>query len=105
VTTGFSQGATGDRTFWAQWAPTVYNITYDNTFNATNPNVTTFTIENNVSLAGLTGRIGYTFVKWLEDDADGDETTGSDAGTIGNKTFWRYGIRSRTTSHTATRSV
>jgi hypothetical protein len=87
-TIGFAAGGTGPRAFWALWEADTHNITYENTFDIAHNNVTTYTIEDAVSLDALTGRTGYTFVKWVEEDENGDETTGFDAGTHGAKTFW-----------------
>ena len=64
--------------------PIVYTITYQNTFDTTNNNPTSYTIENTVALAALT-REHYRFVGWK--DENGQLVTTISKGTLGNITL------------------
>jgi uncharacterized repeat protein (TIGR02543 family) len=73
-------GSTGDRTFTAQWSPTVYGITYvldggDN--HVDNPD--SYTIKSSVTLKDPV-REGFVFESW----AEGNEI---EQGSMGDKTF------------------
>lgn len=79
-----------DKTFYAKWEVIVYSITYvmndgESVSQATNPNAgtTTYTVEDTFTLEDA-ARKGYTFLGWTE---DGEETTGIEAGEIGDRTF------------------
>ncbi|MCL1873473.1 MAG: InlB B-repeat-containing protein, partial [Clostridiales bacterium] len=61
----------GDHTLWANWEINTYNITYLNTFDATNSNPATFNIGDlNITLTDPV-RNGYEFLGWTLTDADG----------------------------------
>lgn len=67
------QRAHGDRFYKAVWTPIVYSIAYDGATNGvagvSNPNPTSYTVEDNtISLAAPT-RTGYTFDGWFADAA------------------------------------
>ena len=67
------QRAHGDRFYKAVWTPIVYSIAYDGATNGvagvSNPNPSSYTVEDNtISLADPT-RTGYTFDGWFADAA------------------------------------
>lgn len=82
-------GSTGDRKFYARWAPITYTITYviDGEENAIEAG--SFTVEGAVTLPTPT-KDQYTFDGWYETEAlTGDKVTGFDAGTYKtDKTFY-----------------
>ena len=55
---------TGNVTYYAQWTPIRYAITYVNTMGAANPNPTSYTIEDAVTFAALPDVEGWRFVGW-----------------------------------------
>ncbi len=93
-------GSNGDKTFYAQYTPIEYNISYvlceqddfecdsnaiDNTLNQT-----TYNIEQYVSLNNPSQRTGYTFDGWYDNaEFDGDAVIEIEPGsTIGDKTYY-----------------
>ncbi|GHT78029.1 hypothetical protein FACS189464_0750 [Bacteroidia bacterium] len=74
-------GSTGNKTFTANWNAISYSITYNNLNGVSNnSNPTTYTIENNISLASPGERSGYAFMGW-------EEGNSIVAGSMGSKTF------------------
>jgi uncharacterized repeat protein (TIGR02543 family) len=82
--------STGERTFYAKWTATEYDITYNNVNGAANDNQATYTVESTaITLSALGVRTGYTFGGWYTtEDFSGDKVTSIAAGSTGNKEFW-----------------
>ena len=68
----------------AVWEIITYNITYDNLKGADNPNVSTYTVEDEVIFAAV-AQDGYTFIEWQ--DEDGNAIQGIEKGSTGNRTI------------------
>lgn len=66
---GISAGTTGNKTYYAQWSPAVYTITYHNVESVTNTNPTTYTIETESFSIENVSKVGYTFDGWYSDSA------------------------------------
>lgn len=76
IVTSIPKGSTGNISLYAQWEKETYNITYENIFDVTNPNPTSYTIESEtINLIGLEGREGYTFAGWYTQAVDGTRIT------------------------------
>lgn len=90
---GSYTNVTANATFYAQWTPKNYTITYNNLNGATNSNPTSYTIESaNITLVAPGSRTGYTFGGWF---TNADLAVGHEAGTpaiatgsTGNKVFY-----------------
>lgn len=90
---GSYTNVTANATFYAQWTPKNYTITYNNLNGATNSNPTSYTIESaNITLVAPGSRTGYTFGGWY---TNADLAVGHEAGTPaiatgsnGNKVFY-----------------
>ncbi len=85
-------GSYGNKTFWAQWSPTVYTITY-NLNGGTNPsgNPTTYTIESSeIKLLGARNtNSAYTFAGWYTNALfEGKAFTKIESGSYGNISLW-----------------
>lgn len=82
---------TANATFYAQWTPISYTITYNNLNGATNSNPTSYNIESaNITLVNPGSRTGYTFSGWYT-DAGLTVAAGTPAiasGSTGNKVFY-----------------
>ncbi len=85
-------------TLYAKWTPTVYTITYV-TDGGTHTNVTTYTIEDAVTLTPAV-KTGYTFLGWFTDAACTSAVVeGYPVGTHGSKTLYAgYSINQYTIS-------
>ena len=80
----------GDVAYYAQFsdAANTYQITYENVYDATNPNPFFYTYGTAVTLAPAT-RTGYTFGGWYEDSSfNGEQVTEIAADATGNKTLY-----------------
>ena len=77
-------------TYTAQWAPTVYDISYVlNGGNNSLSNPATYTYGVGVtSFADATGKIGYTFAGWYDDATAGNPVTTISTTETGNKTLY-----------------
>ncbi|WP_413522898.1 InlB B-repeat-containing protein [Lactococcus raffinolactis] len=77
-------------TYTAQWAPTVYDISYVlNGGNNSLSNPTTYTYGVGVtSFADATGKTGYTFAGWYDDATAGNPVTTISTTETGNKTLY-----------------
>ena len=77
-------------TYTAQWAPTVYDISYVlNGGNNSLSNPATYTYGVGVtSFADATGKIGYTFAGWYDDATAGNLVTTISTTETGNKTLY-----------------
>ncbi|ATC60813.1 InlB B-repeat-containing protein [Pseudolactococcus raffinolactis] len=77
-------------TYTAQWAPTVYDISYVlNGGNNSLSNPTTYTYGVGVtSFADATGKTGYTFAGWYDDATAGNPVTAISKTETGNKTLY-----------------
>jgi uncharacterized repeat protein (TIGR02543 family)/LPXTG-motif cell wall-anchored protein len=77
-------------TYTAQWAPTVYDITYVlNGGNNSLSNPVTYTYGVGVtSFADATGKTGYTFAGWYDDATAGNPVTTISTTETGNKTLY-----------------
>lgn len=68
----------------AVWEIVNYTVTYDNLKGADNPNVSTYTVEDEVIFATIS-QDGYTFIEWQ--DEDGNAIEGIENGSTGNRTI------------------
>ena len=77
-------------TYTAQWAPTVYDISYVlNGGNNSLSNPATYTYGVGVtSFADATGKTGYTFAGWYDDATAGNPVTTISTTDTGNKTLY-----------------
>ena len=77
-------------TYTAQWAPTVYDISYVlNGGNNSLSNPATYTYGVGVtSFADATGKTGYTFAGWYDDATAGNPVTTISTTETGNKTLY-----------------
>jgi len=79
--TEIAAGSTGNLVLTAQWTPVSYSITYENTKDATNNNVTSYTIESSTITLENLEKLGYTFDGWYN---NGMKITEIVAGSTGN---------------------
>ena len=63
------KGSTGDKTFYAKWTPTVYNIQYVYCDGATHSNVNSYTIEDETIPLSPATKKGHTFVGWYKQES------------------------------------
>ncbi|MBW9298059.1 hypothetical protein D9N16_04655 [Lactococcus raffinolactis] len=76
-------------TYTAQWAPTVYDISYVLNGGSPTSNPTTYTYGVGVtSFADATGKTGYTFAGWYDDATAGNPITTISTTETGNKTLY-----------------
>ena len=76
-------------TYTAQWAPTVYDISYVLNGGSPTSNPTTYTYGVGVtSFADATGKTGYTFAGWYDDATAGNLVTTISTTDTGNKTLY-----------------
>ena len=82
--TEIATGSTGNLTLTAQWTPVSYTVSYENTKDATNNNVTSYTIESaTITLENLE-KPGYIFDGWYN---NGTKVTEIATGSTGNLTL------------------
>ena len=84
IVTGIVAGTTGDIFVTAKWEIIVYTISYDTGISdedILNENLTSYTVEDEVVLFGLT-REGYTFIGWQNEQ--GETITTIKKGTTGD---------------------
>ena len=91
LSTVFPTGKTA--TLYARWSLVDYTITYNNLEGAANSNPTTYNIESeDITLADLSGRTGYTFDGWYTDASLEPSSKVSGVaiskGSTGNKIFY-----------------
>ena len=79
--TEIASGSTGNLVLAAQWTPVSYSITYENFKDATNNNVTSYTIESSTITLENLEKLGYTFDGWYN---NGTKVTEIAAGSTGN---------------------
>ena len=77
--TQVAKGSTGNKTYYAKWEATSYDITYNNLNGTTHTNPTTYTIETNtITFTAPSTRTGYTFAGWtpvsIAKGSTGDQT-------------------------------
>lgn len=84
--TSISETDSGDKTLYARFSPTVYSITYVDSRQGENPNVTTYTIESEDIILQPAVKPGYDFEGWLS-SATRKVTTTIKSGTYGNLKF------------------
>lgn len=73
----------------AKFTPIPFTITYNNTYNGTNPNQQTYTIEDSFELLDVSGRKGYEFDGWYTSSSfDTEEVTEISRGTTGDITLY-----------------
>lgn len=78
------EGSTGNKTLYAIWEATTYNITYHNTENAPNSNPNIYTIETNtITLSGLS-MAGATFLGWFTAQTGGTKVETIPKGSFGS---------------------
>ena len=76
-------------TYTAQWAPTVYDISYVLNGGSPTSNPATYTYGVGVtSFADATGKTGYTFAGWYDDATAGNLVTTISTTETGNKTLY-----------------
>ncbi|GHV65378.1 hypothetical protein FACS1894199_05900 [Bacteroidia bacterium] len=89
--TNIPTGSTGNKTFYAQWVPTTYTITYEQN-NGGGAGNTTYTVESstiNLPSASVMNKDGYTFGGWYDNSGlTGTLFTALLSGSTGNKTFY-----------------
>lgn len=88
LVTNITKNTKEDVTLYAHWKAYSYSITYKDA--PVNSNPTSYTIENDITLADPEW-YGLRFIRWT--DADGNEVTKINKGTIGNITLyanWLY---------------
>ena len=79
--TEIATGSTGNLVLTAQWTPVTYTVSYDNTKDVTNNNVTSYTIESaTITLENLE-KTGYIFDGWYN---NGTKVTEIATGSTGN---------------------
>ena len=86
--TEIAEGSYGNKTFYANWRPITYDISYvlnGGTNDAENPS--TYNTEISVELKAPT-KAGYTFAGWFADKDFSVETTGISLGEGNSKTFY-----------------
>ncbi|NCA67928.1 MAG: hypothetical protein EOM87_07695, partial [Clostridia bacterium] len=84
--TGISIGTIDDKTYYARYKIIEYGIAYQDTYNTTNTNPTSYTIETEtITLNSLSGRNGYTFIEWQ--DIEGEKVTSIPKGSSGEITL------------------
>ena len=88
--TSISAEATGDQTFYANWTPIKYTITYkDGTTTMAGLVPSNYTVEAAANLPATATKAGYEFVSWHTTSAlTGSAVTTIPAGSTGNKTFY-----------------
>ena len=93
--TTIPKGSTGDKTLYAKWSLIEYTITYENLYQATNPNTqTTYTVEDAITFKDAT-KDGYIFEGWYDDHSNsdnvkywGNKVTEIAKGSTGNVTIY-----------------
>ena len=88
---GSYTNVTANATFYAQWTPISYTITYNNLNGATNSNPTSYNIESaNITLVNPGTRTGYTFAGWYTNSGltTAASTPAIATGSTGDKTFY-----------------
>jgi len=88
--TAIGTEATGPQTFWANWTPVEYTITYrDGSSVMFGLLPTKYTIESGATLPATATKEGYEFVAWYANSTHtGSSVTSIAAGTTGNRTFY-----------------
>ena len=84
------KGSIGDKTFVADWKPTIYNINYNLDGGANDENnPTTYTVETPTIGFAAPSKTGYTFNGWYaEKDFSGDNVTELPQSSYGNVTLY-----------------
>ena len=84
------KGSIGNKTFVADWKPTIYNIHYNLDGGANDENnPTTYTVETSTIEFAAPSKTGYTFNGWYaEKDFSGDNVTELPQGNYGNVTLY-----------------
>ena len=81
------EGSTGNKTFWAKWAPVPYYIVYEGA-EISSSEYKEYTIENKFELPKPTKK-GYNFIDWYDNpEFTGSAVTVIPKGSTGDKTFW-----------------
>jgi len=88
--TSITLGSYGNKTLYAKWTPTTYNITYVGALiSHTNP--ATYTIETaTITFTAPTARNGYTWGGWYSDSVFTSPVTSIPLGSYGNKTLYAH---------------
>ncbi len=80
--TEIALGSTGNKTYYAQFSPVDYSITYNNLNGASNSNQVTYNIETETfNLVNPGTRLGYTFAGWFDAAVGGNQVTKVEVGT------------------------
>ena len=87
--TNISVGSMGAITLYAKYEVATYTITYENTKDATNNNVTSYTIERaTITLENLE-KLGYTFDGWYKDETKVTEIATGSTGNLTLTAQWK----------------
>ncbi|MGN0808133.1 MAG: InlB B-repeat-containing protein [Candidatus Coproplasma sp.] len=81
-------GSYGDVELFAKWTAIEYTIIYLTADGATHSNITTYTIETDLTALAEATLKGYTFGGWYTDDSYTTAVTNVAGGEIGNKTIY-----------------
>lgn len=74
---------------YAVWIPVEFNITYENLFDAVNPNTSVYTVESGTITLRAAVRKGYVFEGWYDnEELEGDAVTTIKAGSAGDITLY-----------------
>ena len=73
---------TADVAVVAVWETIQYSVSYENLKGAVNPNVTAYTVEDEITFVAVS-QDGYTFIGWH--DEDGNVVEGISEGSVGNR--------------------
>ena len=79
--TSIQAGSGGNITLTAKWIPCEYTITYNNTKDSTNNNVTGFNVDSETIILSDLQKDGFIFEGWYR---NGVKVTQIDKGTVGN---------------------
>ncbi|MCM1120297.1 MAG: InlB B-repeat-containing protein [bacterium] len=81
--------ATGDKSFWAKWTPTDYNISYDLDGGTVTGNPTEYTIESSAITLVNPTKTGYSFGGWSGTDLTGSNNMSVtiSAGSTGDREY------------------
>ena len=86
--TGIAVGSYGDKTFYAKWTPTQYDIIYELGGGELTTDINSYNIETAVTF-DEPARVGYGFMGWYSNaDFEGEPVTGLAVGSYGDRTFY-----------------
>ena len=86
--TQITQGSVGNKTLYAKWTPTKYNIRYVLNGGKAKGNPTSYSITSKSISLKYPTRKGYTFSGWYSDSKYRTKVTKISSGSTGNKTLY-----------------